>query len=90
MPSAKFTSVNVVVAEVTIADTAVFVSNEAVLIDDRLIELHLDLGVHRRGNQGRGQLVREQALGFLDGVHVAEESVALVGELLHRRVVEAV
>ena len=90
MSCAQLTGIDVVVAEVAVANAAVLVTDEAVLVDDALVELDLNLGVDCRGDQRGGQLVREEAFCFVDGVDVAEEAVALIGELFHGGVVETV
>ncbi len=89
MTGADLAGVDVVVAEVRIAHAPVLEPDEAVLVDHVGVELDLDLGVDRDGQQRGREVVLEQALGLVDGVDVGVEAVALVGELFHEHVVEA-
>ena len=88
MAGSELSGVDVVVAEIAVAHPAVLESDQSVPVHDVLVELDLDLRVLGDRQQRRDELVLEEPFGFVDGVDVGVEPVSLVGQLLHRHVVE--
>ena len=87
MTGADLSGIHLVVAEVFSCQHTVLVAHQAVLADQRRVELDLDLHVPGHGVQRGAHLVHQHLLRFEERVDVCMIAVAMVGELLHELVV---
>jgi hypothetical protein len=87
VPGADLAGVHFVVAEVVVRHVAIFIADQPVALHRLRVELDLNLGVPGNRQQRAGEFVHKDALGLLHRIDVGVEAVAVVGQLLHQRVV---
>jgi len=86
--STQLAGIHTVVPEILVGDGAVLVADQAVVGDHVGVEVDLHAGVAGDGLQGGGQVVDEQLAGLIQIVHIGVAAVAVVGQLLHKHIVQ--
>ena len=86
MAGANLSGILAIVVEVLVLEDPVLVANQPIGADGVRIELNLDLHVLGDGHERRARFLHEHAMRLVDRIEVGVVPIALVRQLLHRRV----